>query len=118
MIENRLIFYDELKEPDHPLSEKPISELNLPEIILLTENISCYGKFFSVVFQRKLLAGIVDKVKQRRFGQKGTIQRLCCCSQYIRLKLLERIAERHEVGLIENGVKLRYATSGEFLQIF
>lgn len=32
MIENKFIPYDELKDVNHPLAGKPISELNLPEI--------------------------------------------------------------------------------------
>ena len=32
MIENKFIPYDELKEPEHPLAGRPISDLNLHEI--------------------------------------------------------------------------------------
>jgi len=44
MIENRLISYDELKESDHPLTGKPLSELNLPEITLLNVETTSIGE--------------------------------------------------------------------------
>ncbi|CAD8146119.1 unnamed protein product [Paramecium octaurelia] len=137
MIENRLISYDELKEPDHPLAGKPISELNLSEIILLNVETTSIGecldylrtypavplqkdgKLFSVVFQKKLLAGMVDKkLNNRDLAKKVQSKDFVVVPNTLDQNQLERIVERHEVVFIEDGDKLRYATPGDFLQIF
>ena len=95
MIENRLISYDELKEKDHPLAGKPISELNLPEITPLSlesttigeclDFLRTYpavplqkdGKLISVVFQKKMLAGLVDKKLNNVFVIYIKLERFC-----------------------------------------
>jgi cystathionine beta-synthase len=85
MIESGFISYDELKEANHPLAGKPISELNLPKIVALDVEkatigeclallkdhpaipLAENGKLISVVFQKKLLASLVNKKLDKVF---------------------------------------------------
>jgi hypothetical protein len=90
MIENGLISYDELKEKDHPLTARPLSELNLPFVESLTLDATigdclAYFKNFdgsrapaipivqnkddkkihSVIFQHLLMRAILNKKLQK-----------------------------------------------------
>ncbi|CAD8153187.1 unnamed protein product [Paramecium pentaurelia] len=137
MIENKFIPYDELKETGHPLAGRPITDLNLHDIqsldvttatigqcleilktqpaVPLQEN----GKLLSVVFEKKILAGIVNKkLNHADLAKKVHSKEFVLVPNTLDLNQLERIVERHDVVFVEDGDKLKYVTPRDLLGLF